>query len=151
MVCSALARNLWCFGSARKMQSSAERKSACSEPEESWFPEQKSLPLVPDWSVLMQMKTPNSHILIGPKGTESPQSDWSEDSQSCWLGLHSSKWMGKALTLLVEIGFQELVYKGWLPWQKHRAGRQAAQRQQFSAGFSLKCTLSEKPLCRNGC
>ena len=30
---------------------------------------QKSLPLVPDWSVLMQMRTPYPCSLIGPKGT----------------------------------------------------------------------------------
>ena len=30
---------------------------------------QKSLPRVPDWSVLMQIRTPNPPSLIGPKGT----------------------------------------------------------------------------------
>lgn len=30
---------------------------------------QKSLPLVPGWSILMQMKTPNPHSVIGRKST----------------------------------------------------------------------------------
>ena len=30
---------------------------------------QKFLSLIPDWSVLMQMSTPNHHSLIGPQGT----------------------------------------------------------------------------------
>ena len=30
---------------------------------------QKSPPLAPDWSVLMQMRTPNPPSLIGPSGT----------------------------------------------------------------------------------
>ena len=30
---------------------------------------QEALPLVPDWSILMQMRTPNLCNLIGPKGT----------------------------------------------------------------------------------
>lgn len=30
---------------------------------------EKSLPLVPDWSVFMQLRTPKTHSLIGPKGT----------------------------------------------------------------------------------
>ena len=29
----------------------------------------ESLPLVPDWSILMQMRIPNPHSLVGPKGT----------------------------------------------------------------------------------
>ena len=31
--------------------------------------------------------------------------------------------MVKASVLLVEIGFQELLYKGWLRWQKQIAGK----------------------------
>ena len=31
-------------------------------------------------------------------------------------------WMGKASVLLVELGFQELLCKGWLRWQEHSAG-----------------------------
>ena len=50
-----------------------------------------------------------------------------------------------AVLLLVDTGLQELHCKGRLTRQKHSAGR------QFSAGFSLRCGLCERPLCGNGC
>ena len=37
--------------------------------EGSWLTMDRSLSLVPDWSVLMHMKTPTPHILIGPRST----------------------------------------------------------------------------------
>ena len=100
---------------------------------------QKSPPLVPGWSVLMQRRTTNPCNLIGPKGTVLI----GQNRAIHWLELCSSDWMGKTSVLLVEIGLQGLLYRGWLRWQTHSVGR------QFIAGFSLKCGLHEKPLCRN--
>ena len=77
--------------------------------------------------------------MIGPKGTVLI----GQNRAIHWLELCSSDWMGKTSVLLVEIGLQGLHYRGWLRWQTHSVGR------QFSAGFSLKCGLHEKPLCRN--
>lgn len=53
----------------------------------------------------------------------------------------SYKWTGKVSVPLIEILFQEL-YRSWLRWQKHSAGR------QFSAGFFLKNGLHEKAMCQ---
>lgn len=54
---------------SREMQSSVEKESMLPVPEESWLIyTQKSPPLIPDWSILMKMRNPNSHSLIGPKG-----------------------------------------------------------------------------------
>ena len=71
-VCSALQRNLQCFSSSWgnavfrlqwkcKVHSPSQR-GAC------WY-RQKSQLLAPDWSTLLQMRTPNPHSLIGPKGS----------------------------------------------------------------------------------
>ena len=57
---------------------------------------------------------------------------------------------GKVSVLLVEIRFQELLYKGWLIWQEYSAGRQFSTRdRQFSPGFSLKPDLCDSPLFKN--
>ena len=67
----------------------------CVEKEGSWLMWTEVPPLVPDWFVLMQMRTPNCCSLIGPKSTiqinlscaaltgwEKPQSHWlKEDSR----------------------------------------------------------------------
>ena len=64
----------------------------------------KSLPLVPNWSVLRQMRTPNPCSFIGPKGTVLIGQN---RAYSGWSELHGFNWMGKALLLLVERRFQE--------------------------------------------
>ena len=47
-------------------QSSAERESALPGPD---LHRQRSLPLVPDWFVLMHVRTPNPCSLVGANGT----------------------------------------------------------------------------------
>lgn len=65
--------------------------------------------------------------------------------------LCSSNWMGKVSVLLVEIQFEEFLYKGWFSLQIHSAGRQfSVGGRQFSAGFTLKRALCQKPLFSNG-
>ena len=59
------------------------------------------------------------------------------------IQLQSYNWMGQVSVLLAEIGFQELLYNGWLSQQKHSADR------QFSTGIFLKHGLSER-LFNNG-
>ena len=65
--------------------------------------------------------------LVYPHANEDSKSlqfDWSKRhcligqnrSTLDWLELRLSDWMGKVLVLLVEIGFPELLYKGWLIW-----------------------------------
>lgn len=45
---------------------------------------------------------------------------------------------GKASVLVVEMLFQELLYKGWPRWQDHSAGRQFSGRGRWlPAAFSL--------------
>ena len=78
---------------------------------------QKSLPLVPDWSVLMQTRIPNPHSLA-QKALLNGQS-----RTTGWVELYSFSWMGEASVLLDEIKFQELFFKGWFRWQKLSAGR----------------------------
>ena len=56
-------------GDAVSLQSSVERPSTLSQPEESWLIGTKSPSPVPDLSVFLQMRTPNHHSLMGPKGT----------------------------------------------------------------------------------
>lgn len=51
------------------LQFSLERESALSNPEGAPSPREQSLPLVPNWSVLMQMRAPNPHTLIGSTST----------------------------------------------------------------------------------
>ena len=46
--------------------SSVERESVLPEPEGSCVIEREVLLLIHDWSILMQMRTPNPHSLIGP-------------------------------------------------------------------------------------
>lgn len=48
--------------------SRAEQLSGDTEPRGAGWYERKSPPLVPDWSVLMQMRTSNPHNSMGPKG-----------------------------------------------------------------------------------
>ena len=59
------------------------------------------------------------------------QSKWSHSDWSVKMlmeiQLHISNWTGKVSVLLVEIQFQELLYKGWLRRQEHSAERQAVQ------------------------
>lgn len=62
---------------------------------------QKSWTLVPDSFLLMQMRMPSPHSLIGPKA------QWPEQSHSGWSELHSSDWMGKASVLLMEQDFRK--------------------------------------------
>ena len=69
------------------------------------------------------------------------------------IQMHSSNWTRKASALLVEIQFQELVYKGWLRLQEHTSVyRQVVQcgvGQGGYAAFSLKCSVHDSPLFRN--
>ena len=78
--------------------------------------------LAPDWSVLMQMRTSNLHSLIGPKGTFLIGYKWAAvlGWWTCWWGYNCAALIGegKASVPLVEIGFQELLHKSWLRWQK---------------------------------
>ena len=55
--------------SAREMQISVERKSTLSEQREGDLYREKSLPLVPEWYILVQMRTPNPCTYSGPKST----------------------------------------------------------------------------------
>lgn len=41
-------------------------------------------------------------------------------------------WNEEATVLLIEIRFQELLYKDWLTWQRHSAGGLAAQSVLFT-------------------
>lgn len=60
--------------------------------------------------------------------------DANENTAAC------SNWMGKVSVLLVELKFQELLYRPWLRWHKPNTTR------QFNVSFSLKCYLCRKPL-----
>ena len=67
---SALVRHLWCFSSARETQSLVFCRKVHSQSNRgTGLYRQKFLPLVPRWSSLMQMRTPNLCSLIGPKST----------------------------------------------------------------------------------
>ena len=77
---------------------------------------------VPNWSLLLYMRTPNLHSLIGLKGTVLiGQNRATPVGQSC-----TADWIPEGL-LLVGTGFQNLLYKGWL-----------SQQKESRPGFSLK-------------
>ena len=91
---------------------------------------------------------------IGPKGTVliGQNGDTLIDWWRSWWCFSCSDWMEKASVLLVEIGFQELLHKGWLRMQKHSVSRQlSAGGSWFRAGFFLKFSFHEGPPCKNGC
>ena len=93
-----------CFSTSQETQSLVE--SMLSEPEGAGLCGQKPLPLVPDWSILMQMRMPNPCSLIVPKSTTRiDQNRATLIGQSC-RG-KSSDWMEKVSVLLGEI-----LYKG---------------------------------------
>ena len=72
LVASTLARQLQYFRSARETHSSVSRgKRKCTSRSQrvTDLCGQKFPFLVPDWSVLMQIRTPNPHSLTGPKDT----------------------------------------------------------------------------------
>lgn len=123
LICSRLILVLQLSQGDRETElSSMERKSVLPEPAGNCFCGEKSQPLVCDWSVLIQMRTPNPDNLIGLKGTVLVGQNKTTLMDQC-----SCDWMGKASVLSVKIGFQELFFKGWLIWQKQSA------RSQFSA------------------
>ena len=118
LLCSVLVcsrKTFLMFQLTREMQSSAERGSVFQQPEGSWLI-YTEVPTRVGW-------------LVHPHADEvskSSQFDWSKrhcsdwSQQSCfgWSKLHSSDQMGKASVLLVDTGFQELLYKAWFRWQK---------------------------------
>lgn len=55
------------------------------------------------------------------------------------------QWDNKISFTLLEMKFQELLYKGLFSRQEHGTGR------TFSAGFSLNDGLCERPLFSNEC
>lgn len=71
------------------------------------------------------------------------------------IQLHGFDWTWKVSVLLVEIQFQELIYKDCLTYQERSVGILSTLRQfswrgrPLSAGFSLKLSLHERSLCRN--
>lgn len=133
--CSALLwkHSLWWKGKVCSLQARGELTYL-----------EKFLPPVPAWSVLMQMRIPNLHSFIGLKSTVLI------GQNGVVLIVQWKFWWGSDLTgkvcVLVEIQFQELLYRGWL------RGRNTVQvDRQFGAGFSLKCGMCERPLFRDGC
>ena len=130
--CSALVKHLWCLTSTRK-HSLQWGKWASQARGELAYIKQKFLPLVPEWSILMEMRTPSPHNLIGPKGT-------SLIGRMELLCLD-----GESLSLIGWNRIPGTPLQGLAQTVETRAGR------QFSAGFSMKCSLHERLLCRNGC
>ena len=104
---SVLVRHLWGFSPARKIQSSffgrigkGRSPSQKGASLHGW----KSLPLVPDWSVLMHIMTPNPCSLIGPKNPLSLlikiELHWLATVAQLWLdgeSFHTIGWNRKVL------------------------------------------------------
>ena len=83
--------------------------------------------LGPNWSILMQMSTPDPLSLIGPKNTVliSHSGATLISWWRCYWGHSCTAWIGQEwLGPVVEIWFQDLLYNGWLSLQKHSAGKQ---------------------------
>ena len=117
ILCSAPVRHLQCFSSSWVF--SLQWKVYSLSSRGAGLYGQKSLLLVLDWSILMQMSTPNPHSLIGPKARY-----WFVTIKPLWLVRALQLWFdGESSVLLVEIRLQEFLCKGWLRWQKHSIGR----------------------------
>lgn len=59
---------------------------------------------------------------------------------------------GESLSSISWKGFEERLYKSWLRQQEHSTGRQCSARdRQLSVDFSLKYSLHNRLLFRNGC
>ena len=83
-------------------QENTHGKGTCRNTGELDLYSQKFPPLVPDWSIFMQMRTLNPHSLIGPKVTvQNDQNRAVLVGQGC-----AADWIGEASVLLVEVGFQ---------------------------------------------
>ena len=135
---SAPMRHLWCFRfSQQKAVFGGKGNSALWARADPY--RQMSPPQQPDWPILMQMRTPNPCSLVQktPSWLIIRDPLWwlvkklRENSCIALLdgeNLSPIGWMGKVLVLLIEIKFQEHLYKGWLRWLKHSTGR------QFNAG-----------------
>ena len=132
----------WVFwlepGKQHSPHSSVKRKVHCLSQRGAGLYRQKSLPLVPDWSMSRQVRTPNPWSLIGPKG-----SVLIGHNRASLIGqICATEWMGKFSILLFDTGFQELCYKGWLRWQKHRAdisGQRQAINSVQTPSWSVVC------------
>ena len=99
-----------------------KRKVHSSDPQGAGLYRQRSSPLVPDWSILMQMRTFNPHSLIGLRALF-----WLVRIELLWLEISSLTGWGKP------IGWNRIpgnFYKVLLIWLKYSAG------WQFSAETS---------------
>lgn len=136
---------------AREMQllSSLEREGVLPVPEGSWLIE-KSMPLVPKWSILMQTRTPKPHSLNGPKGTvlisQNESADWSV-KMLVEIKLHSSSCAGKDSVLLIDIQFQELLCRGWPRQQEQGAGKQCSVGGRILVQASSWSAVFVRDLC----
>ena len=83
-------------------------------------------PLVPDWFVSMQMRTPNPHILMGPKGT-------------ALIGQNRAVPIGCNC-----VGFQEFLYKG------RSDGRNTVQVGSLVQRQAVQCRLLSSAACVRG-
>ena len=98
------------------------------------------LPLVTNWSILMQMRTPNPCSLIFPKGT-------------VLIGQNRATLIGWSCAALIGWGEPQFYWLKWVVQIAEMQCRQAVHHKgrQSSASLSLKCSLSDRPLGRNGC
>lgn len=102
--------------------------------------DQKSLPPVPHWFILMQMRIPNTGNLIGPKGTVliGPNGAALTGQQGCWWGnsCAAGSWRGGNLSPI-----------GW-----NRMGGQGRRASgQFSAGCPHQAQGAWGAPGSNGC
>lgn len=103
----------------------------------------KSLPLVPDWSILMKMRTPNPHSLINPKITACLSG-----IELLWLVVGNDNGDISAEILLDKGPLSLIDWNGIsripLSWLAQMSGTQC--RQAVRCRFSLKSSL-----CSNDC
>ena len=116
LVCSA--ETAWCFSSSLENTAfSFLWKVGSLSHKRAGLYKQKSPPLVPDCSILMQMRTPNHHSLIGPRTLS-----WLIRIEPLWLVESVQLWLdGESFSPIGWKRTPELLYKAWLRWQKHSA------------------------------
>ena len=128
LLCFALARHLHWFSCSQGYSLQSPMVCALPEPEGRGLYEQKTLPSIPDWPILMQRRTPKSHSLVQKALL------WLVRIEPLWLVRVAQVQLdGESLNLIGRNRIPGNLYEGWFRWEKHRAGRQFNAKADSSA------------------